>query len=560
MEETQATVQWQRSSAGRRHISTRWVFLAASAFTLLLLGVLPPLISVKGLQHRISTSIGRSLGRPVHFDHVSLNLLPLPSFTITNFVVEEDPAFGAEPIIRAHAVTATLRFSSLWRRQVEFSRISFAEPSLNLVHDRSGRWNFEGILLHAAQVETAPTGQPGAGSAPRFPYIEATGARLNLKQGIEKTPFSLSETDFALWLPNPREWKMRLSGRPVRTDTSVSDTGTLQIEATLGRADSLDAIPLDVEATWRNSPLGQASRLFLARDLGLRGDVTVDLAIRGNLDQNSLATHLRINGLRRSDFVPEQTLSVDLQCTGTATRIFHSFSDVHCTWPVPDSEGATLALAASIPHATDGSSAQMELGIPRLPAAVLLNWLRVATSRIPPSLSATGVLSGSISHAADGQPRWLVQATMPELQIAGGSLDAAPLVLDDVLLHSPGNPGRGRAAPISNVPAFLLSPVALPLGGREPAILEGSIDRNGYTLHLTGMVLPIRLSALGTALPQFGDGLATVLATTRTSAPIRVDLSAYRHWDGGQVWVDNLSHPGPPPSRLARSNSHRPKL
>ncbi len=545
MQEIEATYQGEAAPAKARRISGRWIFLAASALTLLLLGVLPPLIGVNRYQHRISTSIGASLGRPVHFDHVSLNLLPLPSFTITNFVVEEDPAFGAEPIIRANTVVATLRVSSLWRRRVEFSRISFDAPSVNLVHDASGKWNVQGILLQAAQIQTAPTGQRNAGSAPRFPYIEATGARLNLKQGIEKTPFSLTDADFALWQPDPQVWKMRLEGRPVRTDTSVSDTGSLQIEATLGHAGALEAVPLDLQATWRNAPLGEASRLILARDLGLRGEMTVSATVHGNLDRNSFETRVQVNRLRRSDFVPEQTVSVDMQCNGTMTRVFHAIPDVRCSWPVPDSDGALLALAGSIPDLLQLGSADVQAGVSKLPAEVLLNWLRVASSRISPKLSAAGLLSGSVSHDPESGGTWGGQATVAGLRLSGGRLGPAPVTIDDLFLHSGAPVPTSSRAPDKavNLPTgyVVLSPTALSLGGKEAALLEGQADGSGYTLHLSGVVVLNRLAALAAAIPQIGDGLAEVLPTNRASGPVRVDLSAHRAWGDGQTWTDNLT-------------------
>lgn len=554
MQEIEATQYAQGPSAGTRRISARWIFLAAAALSLLLLGVLPPLLSVNRYQHRISTSIGTSLGRPVHFDHVSLNLLPLPSFTITNFIVEEDPRFGAEPIIRANTVEATLRVGSLWRRRVEFSRISFAEPSVNLVRDERGRWNVEGILLQAAHMQSAPTAQLGAGITPRFPYIEATGARLNLKQGVEKTPFSLSEADFALWLPDPQAWKMRIKGRPVRTDTSVSDTGSLQVEATLGRAASLGSVPLDLQAAWRGAPLGEVSRLFLVRDLGIRGEMTATANVHGDLSHNSIETRLQVSRLRRSDFVPEQTLSIDLDCTGTATQIFHSLADLRCSWSVPDSDGATLALAGSVPSLLQLRSADIQIGTSRLPAAVLLNWLRVVSSRVSPNLSATGLLSGSISHTGEVESRWIGQATIPELRLSGAALASAPLIFNDVFVHST---ERGldirQARTVSLTPsAFLLAPVALPLGGKEPATLEASMNAQGYTLHVSGMIVPSRLLALGRAVPQLGDGLSVVLPSDRASVPIRLDLSAYRGWNGEQGWVDNLAHTGSAPVRTSR--------
>src|SRR5277367_5741494 len=207
----------------------RLLYLALAALTVLLLVLLPPLISLNRYQKRIANSISDSLGRPVHLDKVSLNLVPLPGFTLENLVVDEDPAFGSEPVIRADSVRVTLRISSLWRGRVEFSTISFNDPSVNLVHLTNGKWNLESILLHAAHIDAAPTAQKKAGPAPRFPYIEATGARLNLKLDHEKTPISLTDADFALWLPDPQQWHLRIQARPARTDTNVTDTGTLQL-------------------------------------------------------------------------------------------------------------------------------------------------------------------------------------------------------------------------------------------------------------------------------------------------------------------------------------------
>src|SRR5580698_770725 len=257
------------------HTLRRLLYLAFAALALLLLILLPPYISLNRYQKRIANSISDSLGRPVHLDKVVLNLLPLPGFTLENFVVDEDPAFGSEPVIRANSVRATLRLSSLWRRRVEFSTISFTEPSVNLVHSASGKWNLESILLHAAHIDAAPTAQKRAGAAPRFPYIEATGARLNLKLDHEKTPISLTEADFALWLPDPQQWHLRLQAHPARTDTDVSDTGTVQLEGTLGRAASLGQVPISLSGQWRNVPLGAASRVLLGRDAGLRGYMTL---------------------------------------------------------------------------------------------------------------------------------------------------------------------------------------------------------------------------------------------------------------------------------------------
>ena len=539
----------------------RLLYLAVAALVVLLLVLLPPLISLNRYQRRIATSISASLGRPVHLDRVSLNLLPLPGFTLENFVVDEDPAFGSEPVIRADSVRVTLRISSLWRRRVEFSTISFTEPSVNLVHIASGKWNIESILLHAAHVTAAPTAQKRAGPAPRFPYIEATGARLNLKLDHEKTPLSLTDADFALWLPDPQQWHLRIQAHPARTDTNVTDTGTLQLEGTLSRAASLDQVPISLRGQWSNVPLGAASRVLLGRDAGLRGYMTLSANAQGTVNNSAIQAHLQLTGARRADFVPPQSLDVDLQCLGNATGDFHSFQDIHCSWPpAGSSDPPTLALTGAFSDIRNPNSLAVELGTPGLPAATLLDWLRIASSRVPADITVAGTLTGSISyHPAPTQAIANATPWQGEMRItnarlinphANSAVGAASLVTGDVTLQSiappPPNPHHKQRHPVATSPGgFQLAPTTLALGGKDPATLDGHFDATGYTLHLTGMASTARLHALAAALPQLGDGLAEVLPTNRAAGPYRIDLTATRPWGAPQTWIDNTAHPTP---------------
>src|ERR1700756_2252483 len=417
----------------------RLLYLAVAALVILLLVLLPPLISVNRYQKRIANSIGDSLGRPVHLDRVSLNLLPLPGFILENLVVDEDPAFGSEPVIRANSVRATLRFSSLWRRRVEFSTISFTDPSVNLVHLANGKWNLESILLHAAHIDAAPTAQRRAGSAPRFPYIEATGARVNLKFNQEKTPFSLADADFALWLPDPQQWHLRIEARPTRTDSNDSDTGTLQVEGTLGRAASLGQVPISLRGEWRNVPLGQASLVVLGRDAGLRGDMILSANAQGTVRNSALQTRLQLTGARRADFVPVQPVDVDLQCLGSATSDFHSFQDIHCSWPPAGSSNPpTLAISGAIPDIRDPNSAAIEISTPGLPADTLLDLLHVASSRVPADLAASGTLTGSLSYRPDpaSATPWQGEMLLTNASLVNPRSGATSLVIGDVAVQS----------------------------------------------------------------------------------------------------------------------------
>lgn len=559
----------------------RFRFLYLGILALLLLVFLPPLINLGRYQRRVATSIGDSLGRPVHLDRISLTLLPLPGFTIENLVVGEDPAFGSEPIIRANSVQATLRFSSLWRRHVEFSTISFTEPSVNLVHAADGRWNIEGILLQASHIETAPTAQRHAGSAPRFPYIEATGARLNFKQAQEKLPFSLVDADFSLWLPDPHQWHLRLRAHPTRTDSNVSDAGTIELESTLGAAASLSQVSLNLQGQWHDAPLGEATRVLFGRDAGWRGEMNLSTNIRGTIGESAVTTRLHLVDTRPADFVPEKPLSAEVECYATASGLFHAFQDLRCSWPpAASSHTQTIALTGSIPNVHHLRDSSLQLGTAGISAPTLLSWLRATSPHVSPDLTATGLLTGSLTYEGSNAGRtesssnpnanhWQGQFTLTNAtlnapgaagdkgtslistpSISGESAENSPVTLlsTDVHLHAAGNGtvSRHRVLTASRSPAhgFLLAPTPLFLGGHDPATLEGHFDEAGYTIHLTGTATAERLQSLARALPPLGDGLLQALPPDHpATTPFRIDLTATREWHGPQTWAETATHP-----------------
>jgi AsmA protein len=542
---------------GLRRLIAALIFL----FVIVLMAVVPPLLNLSRFQRRIESNISAALGRPVHFDRVSLNLLPLPGFTLDNFVVAEDPAFGAEPIITAASVDATVRFTSLLRGRVEFSKISLTEPtSVNLVHTADGRWNIQSLLLQASHLQAAPTAQKYAGPAPRFPYIEATGARLNLKldrNGIpEKTPFSLTDADFALWLPEPHQWQLRLKAHPVRTDSAPADTGTLSVEGSLGGIDapsaSLDQLPLNLSGEWSDAQLGGLSHLLLGRDADLRGELALSANVLGTVGHSAISVNIKLTDARRAAFVPAKLLNLEATCNAVADQTFHAFSAIDCRWPpAGSSDPSLIAITAALPDARDLRSAHATFSLPAVPTATLLDWLSLVTARPPTGILPLGSLTGSLSYHAQPQagspqspkkpqpppPNWSGEFTLSGASLKISALNSRPIPLADITLRSSPTPPS----------SFDLLPVTLPLDGRLPAQLDAHFDASGYTLHLTGTAIPAHLLALGDAIPQLGDGLQQVLdptPDTDAATPIHLDLTATRPWGGPQTWVTAA----PPPT------------
>src|SRR3984957_7656179 len=287
----------------KRPSPRRWILLAVVLLAVVSF-VLPPLVNINRYQHRIADSISRSVGRQVHISSVKLRLLPLPGFEFSDFSVEEDPRFGSEPILHSSSVVAYVRLLSLWRGRLEVTRIHFDDASLNLVRESNGGWNFASVLVQAAQIPNAPTGQRYAGSAPRFPYIEAENTRINFKQGNEKVPLSFLNSDLSISLDPGDEWEVHFRAQPVRTDLVIdlADTGVLRIDGTLHRAAGLGQMPLNLKLEWTGAPLGQLSRLMLGRDFDWRGDLDVQSELSGTANQAQISARLKIAGFHRSEF------------------------------------------------------------------------------------------------------------------------------------------------------------------------------------------------------------------------------------------------------------------
>ena len=201
-----------------------WLALAALVAILAIIFV-PPFLSVSRYKSRITHLISASLGRPVRLSSVEVRLLPRPGFLLTDLTVEEDPAYGAEPVLHANTVTASIRLLSLWRGRLEIDTISVDEASLNVVRAAAGRWNLDSLLRTATAQDLSAAGKEN--TPVRLPYLEATNSRINIKSGAEKLPFSLLEADILFWQQSPGDWRIRLRGQPARTDVSLdlADTG-----------------------------------------------------------------------------------------------------------------------------------------------------------------------------------------------------------------------------------------------------------------------------------------------------------------------------------------------
>ena len=470
----------------------------------------------------------------MYANSVELTLFPRPAFVLHHLTVAEWPEYGAEPVITAETVTASLRASTLWHRRVEIASLHFDAPSVNLARDSKGQWNFETLISNSPVLRLSGSSTTAASSStspPPFPYVEATEARINFKRGAEKLPFSLEGAQLALWKESGNEWHVRIKARPVRTDLSPGDTGQILGEASVKTTGVLMDSPIRASLEWRRGQLGEISRLLQGEDSGWRGAVDWTANVRGTLAKAHVTSDVQVEEFRRAEFIPPSEIDLSAHCTGEYVHADRRMDQLDCDAPLggghllvksvaDDSNSAANPSGSVASEPVKSSSAGFfSVALQQVSAGFFLDLLR----HVHPGIAADTTASGEVNGSAECE--WL---GLDSLHSCTGELRTTPLTLhlphvEHALHLSPlviSTPAAGVAQPnpgsredicddrvIEPVPSRLRSkrqepgiwlPCTLRWDGASSATLAGMLTSSGLALHIDGPVDLRDLSQAGT--------------------------------------------------------------
>lgn len=511
-------------------LRARRTWLITGAGVLLALFLVRP--GATRLKVRIASSIGSALQRDVEIDRVRLRLLPQPGFELDNFIVHDDPAFGAEPVLRAQEVSASLRLSSLLRGRLEISRLSLTEPSLNLTRGEDGRWNIEHLLERTAKTAVAPTSRGRSETRPAFPYIEAERGRINFKVGAEKKPFALADANYAVWQDSENAWGMRLRAQPLRTDFNLTDMGKVSVNGTWLRAASLRETPVEFNIQWNEAQLGQLTKLLSGEDRGWRGTARLSVDLSGTPAGLQISSDASLEDFRRYDVVETDALNLMAHCDARFSTVDHGLHAILCR--APSGNGA-IEIRGEVQRWRFPRKYDVTVSAEKIPLRSVLSLVRRAKQGLPDDLLATGRLEGHFHLRIDdqGTPVWDGggQAASVRLQSVAAKSEMLLDVVPFALRTSASGRGTGRnsqkQASIKEprYPHFIVGPVALKLGRPTPVTVSGWMTLSGYNLLVDGDAELPRLLEVARTL-----GLPALYPAFTGSA--RVNLQLAGNWFG----------------------------
>jgi AsmA protein len=164
-------------------------------------------LDVNKYRPQIQARLEEQLQRKVTLGNMSLGLLPL-RFTVQNVVIAEDPAFKSEfPFTHAKQLDVRVSLLPLLSGNVKVNSVDLDEPSVELIRNDQGVWNFSSLAKGAPTSapapkpkEPAPTSKPTAFSLNRLSIRHGKIAVTDLLKRQPRTvyePIDVSLRDYA---------------------------------------------------------------------------------------------------------------------------------------------------------------------------------------------------------------------------------------------------------------------------------------------------------------------------------------------------------------------------
>jgi AsmA protein len=247
--------------------------------------ILPRLLSPETYRPRLEQVLADLTGRSVAIGPLRLHVFPAPGITADGFALGEDPAFGAEPFLKADRIDARIRLMPLFSSRLDVVSFDVDKPVARLRRDAKGRWNLVSLLERAGSqaapsTAAAPEGRGLAVLIERFRLIDG---KLDVSDAaivpgdvhhIEGRQIQLTLSDLSTTSPMGIDLELELTG-----------SGIGALVGRLGPPPQAKGggWPIDARVTLSRF-IGGAAAPYLAAYTGLRlagGSLELDATLKG---------------------------------------------------------------------------------------------------------------------------------------------------------------------------------------------------------------------------------------------------------------------------------------
>jgi len=119
------------------------IVVALLVIVLALVIVVPLLVDVDHYRPQVVAHVEEATGKPAQIGHLSLSIFPNVSIRVDDFKLGNPRGFPSGDFVDVRRINAVVDAAALWDRQVVIKSLELDDPSINLLSDARGHWNFE---------------------------------------------------------------------------------------------------------------------------------------------------------------------------------------------------------------------------------------------------------------------------------------------------------------------------------------------------------------------------------------------------------------------------------
>jgi AsmA protein len=173
------------------------IFVAVVVLLLLAVLLVPLFVNANTFRSTLETQLSDALGRKVTLGNLSFSVFS-GSLVADNISIADDPAFSSKPFLQAKSLHIGVEVAPLlFHRQLLVTSFVGDSPSINLVHNSQGTWNFSDMGRNAGS-RTQDTQKESA--LPNFTVGEikvVNGTAVVSDATLTGTPFTYSDLNLS---------------------------------------------------------------------------------------------------------------------------------------------------------------------------------------------------------------------------------------------------------------------------------------------------------------------------------------------------------------------------
>jgi len=263
------------------------ILVAVVVLLLLVVVIVPLFINANTFRSTLETQLSSALGRKVTLGNLSFSIFT-GSLVADNVSIADDPAFSPKPFLQAQSLHIGVEVAPLLlHRQLLVTSFVADSPSINLVHNAQGIWNFSNIGSSAAS-RTQDTRKESA--LPNFTVGEmkvANGTATVSDLPLTGSPFIYSNLNLSV------EQFSFAKAFPFTLTANLPAGGALDVKGNAGPINEKDAseTPLGANISLKHFDPVAAGVLPKSQGVSMLADITAQVTSNGQVLNSNGTVH-----------------------------------------------------------------------------------------------------------------------------------------------------------------------------------------------------------------------------------------------------------------------------